>query len=57
MMFAENDGFKALFYEDSDRISIIVWQLVNIFCDTAKRDSFFDEGQFVEAKVGATGVK
>ncbi|MEO1778269.1 MAG: hypothetical protein AAFU63_05710 [Pseudomonadota bacterium] len=57
IMFAENDGFTVLFYEDSDRIGIIVRRLVNIFYNTAKLVFFFDEWQFVEAKVGATGAK
>lgn len=34
--FSENDGFTVLFYEDSDRISILVRRLVNIFYDTAR---------------------
>lgn len=55
--FLESDGFNVLFYDDSDRIGIIVRRLVNFFYYTAKLDFFFEEGQFVEAKVGATGVK
>ncbi|MEL6566015.1 MAG: hypothetical protein AAFQ59_16360 [Pseudomonadota bacterium] len=56
-MFAENDRFTVLFYEDSDRIGILVRRLVNVFYDTAKLVFFFEEGRFVKAKVGATGVK
>jgi len=55
--FLENDGFTVLFFEDSDRIGVIVRRLVNVFYDTAKLVFFFEEGQFVEAKVGETGVK
>ncbi|MEO0700336.1 MAG: hypothetical protein AAFY81_11565, partial [Pseudomonadota bacterium] len=51
--FLKIDGFKALFYEHSDRIGIMVRRLVNIFYNTARLVFFFEDGQFVKAKVGA----